>query len=378
LWVALLMGTIHAYGQLASAPGVWTKARAEQWYRQQPWLVGCNYTPRDAINQLEMWQAGSFNPTIIDQELGWAKSIGMNTVRIFLHDLLWQQDSTGFTSRMDQFLTLAARHRIKPMFVLFDSVWDPFPQLGQQREPKPGVHNSGWVQSPGAAALQDTAQYRRLAAYVRGVVRRFGQDARVLSWDVWNEPDNVNVPAYNQGEPANKLGLVVQLLPRVFSWARSVNPTQPLTCGVWSGDWSAVGKLKPIERIQLENSDVISFHSYDNPREFEKRLQWLLSYGRPLLCTEYMARGNGSTFEGTLPLAKKYRVAAYNWGFVVGKTQTHLPWDSWLKPYVDREPRVWFHEIFRPDGAPYRPAETALIKRLTEGQTARRPQAIHK
>ena len=141
-----------------------------------------------------------------------------------------------------------------------------------------------------------------------------------------------------------------------------MEPEQPLTSGVWKGDWSSPEKLSPIEKIQLEQSDVISFHNYDKPAEFEKRIQWLQAYNRPILCTEYMARGNGSTFQGILPIAKKYKVAAINWGFVAGKTQTYLPWDSWKTPYTDREPAVWFHDIFHKDGTPYKTEEVAFIR----------------
>jgi hypothetical protein len=203
------------------------------------------------------------------------------------------------------------------------------------------------------------------------VVGAFASDERILAWDVWNEPDNTNGSSYGKLEPANKETLVLGLLPKVFEWARAANPRQPLTCGVWRGDWSSAEKLTPMEKVQLEMSDVISFHNYDGPQEFEKRLRWLLRYKRPLLCTEYMARGNGSTFQGTMPIAKKYKVAAYNWGFVAGKTQTNLPWDSWQKPYVGREPAVWFHEIFRPDGTPYREDEVRFIRGMT-GKAAKK------
>ncbi|MGC2477282.1 MAG: 1,4-beta-xylanase, partial [Candidatus Sulfotelmatobacter sp.] len=166
----------------------WTEQRANDWYAQQPWLVGANYIPKSAINELEMWQQDTFDPTEIDVELGWAESIGMNTMRVFLHDLLWQQDSVGFQKRIDQFLTIASRHHIRPLFVLFDSCWDPKPRLGHQHAPRPGVHNSGWVQSPGAKALADPAQVPRLKAYVQGVVGAFAKDERILGWDIWNEP----------------------------------------------------------------------------------------------------------------------------------------------------------------------------------------------
>ncbi|HEX4951088.1 MAG TPA: cellulase family glycosylhydrolase [Blastocatellia bacterium] len=355
----------------ALAQSRWTEQQANDWYRKQPWLVGANYVPATAINELEMWQAETFDPARIDKELAWAESIGMNTMRVFLHDLLWQQDANGFKKRINQFLNICAKHKIRPMFVLFDSVWDPFPQLGKQREPKPGVHNSGWVQSPGAKALEDPSQYPRLEMYVKGVVAAFGKDKRVLAWDVWNEPDNMNGSSYGKQEPKNKVDLVLKLLPQVFAWARSVKPQQPLTCGVWKGDWSSPEKMTPMDRVQIDQSDIVSFHSYDPPEEFEKRVLWLQRYNRPLLCTEYMARGNKSTFQGTLPIAKKYNVAAFNWGLVAGKAQTHLPWDSWQKPYVDREPTVWFHEVFRTDGTPYSQEEVDFIKSMTKAGKAK-------
>lgn len=344
----------------------WSESEAADWYAKQPWLVGANYIPATAINELEMWQAATFDPKRIDKELGWAQSIGMNTMRVFLDDLLWEQDAVGFKTRIDQFLAIAASHKIKPMFVLFDSCWDPDPKLGKQRAPKPGVHNSGWLQSPGRAALQDPAQYARLEAYVKGVVGAFANDPRILAWDLWNEPDNMNKSSYGKLEPANKVELVVALLPKVFVWARAATPSQPLTSGVWTGDWSSPDKLSAMEKIQLEDSDVISFHNYGDPAAFEKRIEWLQPYNRPILCTEYMARGNKSRFEGTLPVAKKYKVAAINWGLVAGKTQTYLPWDSWQHPYTDRKPLIWFHEVFRTNGKPYIQAEASFIKKITE------------
>lgn len=343
----------------------WSEQKAGEWYARQPWLVGSNYVPATAINELEMWQADTFDPRRIDLELGWAEGLGMNTMRVFLHDLLWQQDAEGFKKRLDTFLTIAAKHKIKPVLVLFDSVWDPFPQLGKQRAPKPGVHNSGWVQSPGRKALEDPAARPRLEAYVKGVVGAFAADERVLAWDIWNEPDNMNGGEYNRQEPKNKIELVTALLRDAFGWAREAGARQPLTSGVWKGDWSSPEKMTEMERLQVEQSDVVSFHNYDAPTELEKRINWLRRYKRPIICTEYMARGNGSFFMGSLPVFKRYNVGAINWGLVQGKSQTNLPWDSWEHPYTDREPAVWFHEVFRTDGTPYIPEEAQYIKRMT-------------
>jgi hypothetical protein len=359
----------------AQKPSVsrWTQAQAEAWYANQPWLFGSNYNPASAINQLEMFQADTFNPKEIDKELGWAEELGANTARVYLHDLLWQ-DSTGFTKRLDQFLDICAKHKIKPILVLFDSCWDPFPKLGKQHEPTPGIHNSGWLQSPGAEALTDVSEYPRLKTYVQGVVRTFAKDPRILMWDVWNEPDNTNDNSYGRNnlkqEPERKRAIITQLLPDVFQWARAVNPSQPLSSGTWifskNRDASNPKNWSPMEKIQYENSDVLTFHHYGDAASFEEVIKQLKTQGRPMICTEFMARGNNSLFQTHLPIAKKYKVGMVNWGFVAGKTQTYLPWDSWQNPYVNgREPKIWFHEILKADGTAIDPAETAAIKKAT-------------
>lgn len=362
---AVLPGPRMHAQQSADPAQRWTEAQADAWYAAQPWPVGANFLPSTAINELEMWQADTFDPVTIDRELGWAEGIGMNTMRVFLHNLLWEQDPKGFEKRIDTFLTIAARHHIRPVFVLFDSCWEPFPKLGPQHPPIAGVHNSGWVQAPGATVLADPAQYPRLENYTKGVVGAFANDKRILAWDLWNEPDNGNDSSYAKGEPKNKNEIIIGLLPQVFRWARSVRPTQPLTSGLWHGDWTSVDTMPPLAKIQVEESDVISFHNYGWPEEFEQKIKQLQQFHRPLICTEYMARGAGSLFDTVLPVAHKYRVGAINWGLVAGKSQTYLPWDSWQHPYVDREPTIWFHDVFHPDGTPYRQREVEIIRNLT-------------
>lgn len=344
----------------------WTEQQANAWYAQQPWLVGSNYIPKSAINELEMWQDATFDPDQIDKELGWAEAMGMNTMRVFLHDLLWQQDAPGFTKRIDRFLSIASHHHIRPIFVLFDSCWDPLPHLGPQHPPIPGVHNSGWVQSPGAAALDDSKQYPRLKTYVVGVVGAFAKDDRILAWDVWNEPGADNAGSYPRQELKDKEAKVAALLPQAFAWAHEASPTQPLTSGVWDIDISRdADKQSELQRIQLGESDVVTFHNYSWPENFRREIEWLRRFHRPVICTEYMARSAGSTFDTVLPIAKQERVGAINWGFVAGKTQTYLPWDSWQRPYVLQQPQIWFHEILHEDGTPYRQAEVDLIRQLT-------------
>lgn len=343
---------------------IWSVEKANEWYDAQPWYVGANFLPSSAINQLEMWQSETFDTTTIDKELALAASLGMNVMRVYLHDLVWQNDEQGFYDRINKFLSIADKHGIKILFTIFDSCWDPFPQYGKQRDPQPFVHNSGWVQSPGQKVLKDSTQYPMMEKYVKSIVKEFANDARIVMWDVWNEPDNMTGPSYQKVETPDKVQLVLPLLKKTFEWARSSNPSQPLTSGIWSGNWESDSTLKPIEKLQLEESDIISFHSYDDSLTLSKKIQQLQRYNKPLFCTEYMARPNKSTFQSSLPIAKQNKVAMINWGFVDGKSQTIYPWDSWTKKYT-AEPNLWFHDIFRKDGTPYKQEEVDFIKQMT-------------
>lgn len=347
----------------------WSQAEAKSWYEQQPWLVGANYTTSNAINQLEMFQAESFDPVAIDRELGWAREkFGMNTMRVYLHDLLWKQDQKGFLKRLDQFLAIAAKHGIRPMLVLFDSCWDPDPVLGAQRRPIPGVHNSGWLQSPGRHELVDPANDAHFRAYVQGVVGAFANDKRVLAWDLWNEPDNPGGGNYMDKQLDREQARIEELLPKIFEWARAKKPIQPLTSGVWIGDdWSPGARsLNAIQRTQLEQSDVITFHNYEQPEAFEARVAQLRGYDRPLICTEWLARGNGSNVDTILPIARRENIGMINWGFVDGAIQTRFPWDSWQRPYTMQEPTLWFHDLLKADGTPYRAREAELFRKLAD------------
>ena len=317
-----------------------------------------------------MWQADTFDPSQIDKELAWAESLGFNSMRVFLHHLLWEQDSKGLLQRMEKFLEIADRHKIGVMFVLFDSVWDPNPKLGKQREPQKGVHNSGWVQSPGAADLANPDRHKLLEEYTKGVIAHFKDDKRVQVWDLWNEPDNMNDNSYGKNklkqEPANKQAMVLPLLAKSFEWGRAANPSQPLTSGVWLGGHKAdPSKLIPIEKVQLEQSDVISFHTYGRLPDAKTWVENLRKHNRPLLCTEFMARPAGSTFDPVLAYFKEQKIAAYCWGFVAGKTNTIFAWETWQKPEPAAEPKVWFHDIFRADGTPFDPKEVEYIRQVT-------------
>ncbi len=343
----------------------WSEAKAWEWQKEQGWMAGANFNPSTAINQLEFFQEATFDRETIDRELAWSAELGMKIHRVYLHNLLWDQDSLGFLSRVDEFLTLANKHNIKTMLVLLDDVWHPIPKLGTQPDPIPFVHNSGWVQAPGAAILGDSLRHHELKNYVKGVMGRFANDTRVVAWDLYNEPDNVaNQPGRAEIEIKDKYTFAFSLLKKVMRWAREVNPSQPLTVGLWQGNhklWGTPGALRPLERFMVENSDVISFHAYDEPEIVREKIVELKKYNRPLLCTEYMARTNGSTFEKILPILKENQIHAINWGFVSGKTNTIFPWSSWNTPF-DSIPKIWFHDVYRTDKTPFSEQEIEFLK----------------
>jgi hypothetical protein len=365
--VGVLVGwLLIGLSTLGMAAERWSAEQARQWYQSQPWLVGCNFAPSSAINQLEMWQAETFDPETIDRELGWASDLGFTSLRVFLHDIPWRDNREGFFGRVDQFLEIAQRHNLGVMFVLFDGVWDPDPQSGPQRRPRTGVHNSGWVQSPGRVILADPAQQDALRPYVQEVIRRYKDDRRVQVWDLFNEPDNDNGNSYGPLELQNKDEVAARLVNKSFEWARAIEPSQPLTVGLWRGPtWNRPDELNRVHQAALRQSDVISFHDYGDPDSMRRRLGELQQYQRPLICTEFMARGNGSTFQAILPILKQARVGAYCWGLVDGKTQTKYPWRTWQFPILG-EPDPWHHDIFRTNGQPYSQDEVELIRQLSK------------
>ncbi|WP_295798038.1 glycoside hydrolase family 2 TIM barrel-domain containing protein [Mucilaginibacter sp.] len=342
----LLMFSSAAIAQKASVPGLWSVEKANAWYAQHKWINGANFTPSTAINQLEMWQADTFDPATIDRELGYAEGIGMNTMRVFLHSVVWKEDPSGFKTRINKYLAIADKHHIQTIFVFFDDCWNPNAHPGKQPDPKPGIHNSGWMQDPGVP-LTNPAQYAGLQIYVNDILTTFKHDKRILLWDLYNEPGN-----------GDKNKIAATLLAKVFTWAHAIRPDQPVSAGVWNQE------LKELNQVQVENSDVITYHNYETPDMHQHEIDFLKLYQRPLICTEYMARPRSSTFENTMPMLKKDNVGAINWGFVSGKTNTIYAWDT---PMPDgSEPKVWFHDIFRKDGTPYKQEEVALIKQLND------------
>ncbi len=327
----------------------WNNEQAQKWAGNNGWLRGCNFNPSTAINQLEMWQAESFDPETIDRELGWAEAIGMNCMRVYLHHVAWEVDKEGFKNRIKKYLEIADSHGIKTIFVFFDDCWNATYKAGKQPASKPGVHNSGWIRDPGDLLFQDSALIKVLEKYVKDVLTTFKADKRVVLWDLYNEPGNSGY--------GNKS---MTLLQKVFAWGWEIRPSQPLSSGVWSL------RLSDLNKFQVENSDVITYHNYEGPEKHQAAIDTLKKYDRPMICTEYMARRNNSLFQNIMPILKQENIGAINWGLVAGKSNTKYAWNE---PIPDgSEPPLWFHEIFRPDGVPYKQEEVDIIMNLTKKQ----------
>lgn len=329
------------------APGRWTPQKAWDWHKARPWLVGCNFLPSTAVNDVEMWQKESFDPKTIDRELGWAHGLGFNSVRVFLNFVAWKDDPAGLKERLDEFLTIADRHRISVMPVLLDdcNFAGREAAAGRQGEPVPGVHNSQWVSSPPLKMVADRSAWPDIEKYVKDVVGRFGADKRVVVWDLYNEPGNSGMGTKSR-----------PLLEAAFAWARQAKPAQPLTVAAWA-DFN-----DPVQRRMMELSDVISFHGYDAPPGVEAKLRVCGEHSRPVICTEWLHRGGGNTVQALLPVFRDRKVGCYHWGLVAGRTQTFMPWGSAPGTPV---PKLWQHDLLHKDGTPFDPAEVQLLRRTT-------------
>lgn len=315
-----------------------------------------------------MWQAETFDIGTIERELTWAAALGMNTIRVYLHNLLFAEDPAALLGRIETVFRVAVSKNIGVVPVLFDGVWNPNPRLGRQPEPKLRLHNSMWVQSPGSDVFYDRSRWNELRAYVLGVLSAFKDDDRVIAWDLFNEPDQVDTVTLKSGSRNEKIATATALVSTVFDWAREVGVTQPLTVGVWEYDENGRVADNSLNRLILARSDVISFHCYEPRQRLAAVIEGLSSHGRPLLCTEWLARSAGSTVD-LLQIFKDFGVGAINWGLVDGRTQTRFPWRSWTEPVNDDEP--WFHELLHADGTAYDVREAEIFQSLTSGNKSK-------
>jgi hypothetical protein len=357
------------------ADGRWSAERARAWGAATPWLCGFNFLPSNAVNFLEMWRAASFDPVTIDRELGWAAEVGFNALRTNLHYLDWRFDRDGLVDRVDRFLDLAAARGLASMLCLFDDCEfsGEAPDWGPQQAPRPGVHNGRAIGSPGRRLVADHDEWTFLRGYVHDIVSRFGRDPRVVVWDLYNEPGNRAIFGHGaQTVHCESLEPASHALTRAtFAWAREADPSQPLTVGAWRiGPIGGEAYGHPIDVDALALSDVVSFHAYCALPHLRFLAEALEGYGRPVLCTEWMARTIDSHITEQLPYFRERGIGAFQWGLVRGRTQTHLPWPGLAARPRDGAEDEWFHDILTEDGAPYAQAEIETIRALAAARAA--------
>lgn len=348
--------------------GRWSPAAAHDWNMRFGWRAGMNFLPSNAINQIEMWSEDTFCPSTIARELNWASAMGFKTARVFLHDAVWRHDAVGFKTRIRQFLDIAHRADFAVLFVFFDDCWHE-PQFGPQPSPAPGVHNSAWARSPGRSTLLNNSRWPELEAYVRDIARTFGDDPRIMGWDVYNEVTNTvmhlsNLPPMQRAAALSASAqqkrredqAAIELMTLAFGWLRSEKVQQPLTAGEYDHDDVLNARLAAL-------SDIISFHHYRDRECLERLIGRLRNHGRPIWCTEYLNRHVGCTFQTHLPVFHREQVSCWNWGLVDGKSQTKFAWSD--APGAE-EPAIWFHDILRSEGVPYDHGEVAFLKTILQ------------
>lgn len=328
--------------------GQWPREKAWEWNRKSGWLLGCNFLPSSAVNDVEMWQADTFDTAAIQRELGWARDCGFNTIRVFLNFVVWKADSAGMKKRFEQFLKLADQQQLNVMPVLFDdcNFANRIAAAGKQPPPVPGVHNSQWVSSPPLAMVTNYSAWPELESYAKDMVQTFGHDRRIVAWDLYNEAGNSRMGTNS-----------LPLLKAVFDWARSAHPAQPLTSCAW------IDFKSPMSQRIMELSDVVSFHGYLPLSGTLDMLEACRKFDRPIICTEWLHRARGNTVEEILPVFHSQGVGCYNWGLVSGRTQTYMPWGSAPGTPV---PTLWQHDLLHSDGRPFKPEERNLIRQHSQ------------
>lgn len=349
----------------------WSKLKAQAWSAAHPWICGFNFLPSTAVNFIEMWHRDTFDPATIERELGWAADLGFNAFRINLSYLVWKHDRDGLLERFERAMALADSVGIVTIPVLFDDCgFGGFePEYGPQPDPQPGVHNSRAVASPGRALLASGEDWDGFERYTRDVIRSFSTDERVLFWDLYNEPGNRMIfgPYESTLFDPDFSEQSLRLLHDCFAWARTETPSQPLTVGAWSTPVAGAAHAAyqtEIDRAALELSDIVTFHAYLATEKVDAIIATLAETGRPMLCTEWMARAVGSRISDQLKLFKDRNVGCVQWGLVQGRTQTWLPWPENLVAAhggsADRS--VWFHDILNKSGEPYDENEAEVMR----------------
>ncbi|MXV52261.1 cellulase family glycosylhydrolase [Pedobacter sp. HMF7647] len=338
----------------------WPEKKAWDWYNKQPWYCGFNYIPAYAINYTAMWDKTTFDPKAIDRELALAEQSGMNSLRAVLQYAVYEDDPAYFLKTLDTFMALCYKHHIKFIPALFDDCSFGIksdPVVGKQPEPLKGWYAWAWSPSPGHSMVTDSTTYPKLEKYVRDIINHHKNDERILFWDLYNEPTNGGLGS-----------ATFPLLKKVIVWARSINPDQPLSIGMFDQN-------PRLNEIIINNSDIITFHDYGNKETVTRAVEKFQKLNRPLINTEWMNRPFGSTVSEILPIFYQYKIGCNLWGLVNGKTQTDLPWGH--RP-GDPPQDLWQHDLYHGDFKPYKPSEIDTIKEYIDRSEKKEYIELHK
>ena len=341
--------TISIVDKWTLGRGMWSPERAWVWYKSKPWIVGWNYTPTTCVNATEWWQdEKKVTDSIIHRELRLGELLGYNSIVVYMQYLVWLKDSVYYKDRFSKFLAIADAHHFTVTPVFFDDV--NFicsadncgnSHLGDQGEPNPSLLMSQWAASPGPTYVLDVNNRPMFKRYVQDFIRTFGQDKRILMWNLYNEPSNSGMG-----------GRTLPLVELVFQWVREIGASQPLTVSEWSGGSNG---------WPYNLSDICSTHGYMNNGGLSGRINDLRASQRPIICTEWLARGNpGTNILIDLPLFKRLGVGAIQWSLINGRMHCERSWTSY-----NSYNNPWFHDVLYNDGKPYKAEEVdAILKNL--------------
>ncbi|NOX97778.1 MAG: cellulase family glycosylhydrolase [Nitrospirae bacterium] len=305
---------------------------------------GANYIPSYARNSIEIWE--NFNPEVIDRELGYAQSLGLNSVRVWLDYRPYAHNPGLMLKRIEAFLCLCDKHKLTVILILFDSCGIEEKDLREKGE---NLHWKRWIKNPGYDYLFPE-HWDRFKKYIKDIVGTFLNDHRVLAWDVMNEP-------WCQIKPDNdeQKRVIMRFVKHFAKQVRNLNPDAPITIGVTTLD-----RAEQVEDL----IDLISFHSYDTePEKWELLLKKANQYaklkGKPILLTEwgYPAWGTEVSagrlltdkdqldfYEKIMPLVRESKIGWYFFDLIMG----YGPFAriSILKPNGDRRPSALIIEKY--------------------------------
>ncbi|MBQ9544482.1 MAG: cellulase family glycosylhydrolase, partial [Clostridia bacterium] len=338
----------------------WSKEEARSWYENQNWIRGWSGYPSNCVNWLAMWQKYGHEKVFaqIEKEFDLAQKTGFNAVRVRLSLAVWTEEHDSFMQNVEEYLVLADKYGIKVMFIFGNDCSAPKelykpPVFGEQKVDW-GYHGGAkrgtftQIHSNIGYIPEDEPETRELFyKMVDEISAKYARDERVQIWNVWNEIGN-----------AKRGTLSLEMMKKCFEIIRSNDPVQPLTAECWS-NVSKPELLTEGELAAMELSDVISFHCYLSFPETVKAIEWLKSYERPIINTEWLNRIEHNDVEQIFPLFFLERIGSYNWGLIQGYSQTYEPWGRYSKAIDDPDYAGDFdftklqHDLYRFNGHPY-------------------------